>query len=281
MKKILITGANSYIGRSFENWMKQYPNEYAVDTIDMINDSWRKQSFINYDVVFHVAGIAHEKETKENKDLYYEVNCDLAFETAKKSKQNKVKLFILLSSMSVYGIENGVINKHTKLSPVSNYGKSKYKAEELISSLEDDDFKIAILRPPMIYGKGCKGNYSRISDFAYKFPFFPKIKNERSMLFIDNLCEFIKILIRDYRTGVFFPQNREYVCTSEMVKLIAEIHGVKIFMTKIFNPFIILSKRIRIVSKVFGNLTYEKSLSGDVNEYCIADFDKSIILSEK
>lgn len=159
MKKILITGANSYIGTSFEKYMAQWPEKYQVDTVDMIDGTWREKDFSGYDTVFHVAGIAHQKETQENAELYYKINRDLAFDTAVKAKTDGVKQFIFLSSMSVYGLETGVITKETVPTPKSNYGKSKLQAEELLNGLADETFKVAILRPPMVYGKGCKGNY--------------------------------------------------------------------------------------------------------------------------
>lgn len=257
MKKILITGANSYIGTSFEKWIKQWSEEYLVDTIDMIDGTWREKSFFGYDVVFHVAGIAHVKETNENAELYYKVNRDLAYEVAKKGKDEGVKQFIFLSSMSVYGMETGVISKDTMPTPKSNYGKSKLQAEELISPLQDSTFNIAVIRPPMIYGKGCKGNYVRLEKFALKSFIFPRIENKRSMIYIDNLCEFVKCVIDDESNGLFLPQNDEYVCTSDMVKEIAESHGKKIYMTKLFNPLLRILK-VSIVNKVFGDLIYEK-----------------------
>lgn len=257
MKKILITGANSYIGTSFEKWIKQWQEDYSVDTVDMIDGTWREKSFSGYDVVFHVAGIAHIKETKENAELYYKVNRDLVYEVAKKSKAEGVKQFIFLSSMSVYGMETGIISKDTVPMPKSNYGKSKLQAEELIASLQDDDFNIVVVRPPMIYGKGCKGNYVRLEKFALNSPIFPKIKNKRSMIEINNLCEVVKQIIDYESKGLFLPQNDEYVCTSDMVKEIAEAHGKKIYMTKLFNPLLKVLK-VRTVNKVFGDLVYEK-----------------------
>lgn len=158
MKKILITGANSYIGTSFEKYVSQWPEKYEIDTVDMIDGSWREKSFAGYDAVFHVAGIAHRKETKENEHLYYEVNRDLAIETARKAKQDGVPQFIFLSSMSVYGKNTGIITQETPIVPKSDYGKSKAEAEKGIEVLQDANFNVAILRPPMIYGKGCKGN---------------------------------------------------------------------------------------------------------------------------
>jgi UDP-glucose 4-epimerase len=261
MKKILITGKNSYVGRSLEKWLGNYPDRYSIDSISLRNDSWKEKDFSEYDVVFHVAGIAHIKETKENAYLYYKVNRDLAIEVAQKAKNESVEQFIFLSSMSVYGIETGVIDKDSPLKPKSNYGKSKLEAEELITNLENSVFKVAILRPPMIYGKGCKGNYTRLAKLALKTPIFPDLDNKRSMIYIDNLSEFIKWVIDNCSSGLFFPQNNEYVNTSKMVEIIAKTHGKKVLVTKLFNPLFILMKRNETVNKVFGNLVYEKSLS--------------------
>jgi len=281
MKKILITGANSYIGTSVEKWLAKEPDKYHVETVDMRDESWKDKDFSKFDVVFHVAGIAHIKETNENKSLYYKVNRDLAYETAKKAKAEGVKQFIFLSSMSVYGIENGIIDENTIPKPNSNYGKSKLQAEELISSLQSDLFNIAILRPPMVYGKGCKGNYPRLARLAVLTPIFPKINNQRSMLHIDNLCEFIKMIIDFEDRGVFFPQNKDYVKTSEMVKLIAEMHGKKVKLVKIFNPLLrFLGLRIKLINKVFGNLVYEKSMSKYKVGYQIIDLRESIKITE-
>lgn len=280
MKKILITGKNSYVGTSLEKWLGNYPERYSIDSISLRDDSWKEKDFSKYDIVVHVVGIAHIKETKENAKLYYRVNRDLAFDVAQKAKVENVKQFIFLSSMSVYGIESGVIDKSTPLNPKSNYGKSKFEAEKLISSLERTSFKVAILRPPMIYGKGCKGNYNRLTKLALKFPVFPKINNKRSMIYIDNLCELVRILIDESKSGIFHPQNKDYVCTSEMVNLIAKIQGKKIWFTKFFNPLIGLFQN-RTLNKVFGSLMYDSSLSQPGLQYNIHDFESSIYLTEK
>lgn len=257
MKKILITGDNSYIGTRFEKWLGQWQEDYSVETVDMIDGTWKNRDFSKFDVVFHVAGIVHIKETKENAELYYKVNRDLVYEVAKRSKNDGVKQFIFLSSMSVYGMETGVISKDTVPKPKSSYGKSKLQAEELIEPLQDSTFNIAVLRPPMIYGEGCKGNYVRLEKFALKSPIFPDIKNKRSMIEIDKLCKFVKLLIDEESKGLFLPQNDEYVCTSEMVKAIADAHGKKIHMTKLFNPLLRVLK-VSTVNKVFGDLVYER-----------------------
>ena len=280
MKNILITGKNSYIGTSLEHWLMREPDKYKVDTVDMKDRSWKEKDFSSYDVVFHVAGIAHIKETSDNQNLYYKVNRDLAYETAQKAKQDGVEQFIFLSSMSVYGIEQGVIDKNTPLTPNSAYGKSKIEAEKLINKLQDDSFTVATLRPPMVYGKGCRGNYPRLVGLALKTPIFPKVDNKRSMIYIDNLSEFVKRLIDNRSGGLFFPQNADYVNTSEMVRIIAEVHGKRVVMTKLFNPLLRLLN-VSTVNKVFGDLVYDISMSDYVSEYRICGFRESIKTTEE
>jgi nucleoside-diphosphate-sugar epimerase len=279
MKKILITGKNSYVGTSLEKWLGKHPDRYSIDSISLRNNSWKDKDFSDYDVVFHVAGIAHIKETKENAQLYYKVNRDLAYEVARKAKIESVKQFIFLSSMSVYGIETGVIDKDSPLKPNSNYGKSKLEAEKLIANLENSYFKVAILRPPMIYGKGCKGNYTKLAKLALKTPIFPDIGNKRSMIYIENLCEFFRQLTDKCDSGLFFPQNKEYVCSSKMVKLVAEAHGKRIYLTRVFNPLLQKLKN-NTVNKVFGDLIYDREISEYQEPYCLYDFRESVFKTE-
>ena len=285
MKKILITGKDSYIGTSLEKWLSQWPDKYTVDTVDMISDSWKEKDFSKYDVVFHVAGIAHVSSDPKLKNLYYKVNRDLTIATARKAKNEGVQQFIFMSSIIVYGDSSSskrVIDRNTVPTPSNFYGNSKLQAEEGIKHLESDDFKIVVLRPPMIYGKGSKGNYPRLANMAKKIPVFPDIENERSMLHVDNLCEFIKVMIDHEETGLFFPQNSEYVKTSEMVRLIGEVHGKKIWMISWMNWLIRLMFGIGVVNKVFGNLIYEKSMSDyDKANYRIRTFRESIELTER
>lgn len=280
MKRVLITGANSYVGISLDNYLRKWPDKYEINTVDLEDEAWRKMNFSAFDVVFHVAGIAHIKETKNNQALYFRVNRDLAYETAEKAEAEGVNQFIYLSSMSVYGIESGVITKDSPLSPKTAYGKSKLEAEELLTTLEN--IQVAIVRPPLIYGKGCKGNYQKLAAFAKKFPIFPNYENHRSMLYIDNLCEFIRLIIENKDHGLFFPQNKSYVNISEMVAFIAAASDREIYLTKVFNPFIKVLTGIRIFLKVFGSLVYEKSMSEyEHGDYQIIGFKESVIRSEK
>ncbi|NJJ41637.1 NAD-dependent epimerase/dehydratase family protein [Paenibacillus apii] len=277
-KKILITGKGSYIGTSFIKWVSQWPDQYEVEEISVRGEEWKNHDFSKYDVVLHVAGIAHIKETKANSHIYTEINRDLAFHIAQKAKKEGVKQFVFISSMSVFGVREGIIKRNSIPNPISKYGISKLQAEELIKTLEDSRFIIAIVRPPMVYGKGCKGNYNRLAKLALKLPIFPEFKNQRSMIFIENLTNFIRLLIDKYEKGIFLPQNEEYVSTSEMVKLIADFNSKKIKITKVFNPLLkLLSFTSDTFNKVFGNLTYEKNNS----YYCVRSFTDSIRITEE
>ena len=255
MKRILVTGAGSYIGQSLIKYLNQWPKQYKVNGVTTHDGEWKETDFSQYDVVCHTAGIAHRKETKENAHLYYEINRDLAVEIAKKAKEQGVKQFIFLSSISVYGLDTGVINEETPLNPCTHYGKSKLEAEQKLQQLANETFNITILRPPMVYGKNCKGNFQKLVRLVEILPIFPRCNNRRSMIYIDNLSEFVRVCIDKELSGVFFPQNKEYVCTDELVLMIARqknkpmiISSVLGVVVKMLQPF---SSHLR---KAFGSL---------------------------
>ncbi len=290
MKRILITGANSYVGQSLEQHLSRWPKSYQVNTVDMIGDGWKEASFRGYDAVFHVAGIVHREQAKNDPDqaeLYRKINVDLAVETARKAREEGVKQFLFMSSASVYGLQAPLgqvvmITKDTPLRPTDNYGISKAAAEKELEALKTEQFKLVILRPPMIYGKGCKGNYQTMAKLARKLPVFPKVSNQRSMLYMENLAEFVRLLIDDEAEGLFCPQNRAYVNTSDMVNRIAHANGKGILLIggvtwalKLLRPF------TGIVDKAFGSLCYDASLSAYSKEYCLKTLEESIEETER
>lgn len=270
MKRVLITGAGSFIGTSFENYMRRFDDQYHIDTIDMLDSSWQKKDFSSYDTVFHVAGIAHSdngKISEDKKHLYYSVNTELTIETAKKAKAEGVGQFIFMSSAIVYGNSASIgkskmITKDTPVAPNNVYSDSKVQAENGLAELMDEGFKVVILRPPMIYGKNCKGNYNMLAGIAKKLPIFPYVQNQRSMLYIENLTEFVRLMIENNEQGIFWPQNAEYTTTADMVKLIAEVNGKKLFLIKGFGWLLkLLSHATGLVNKAFGSLTYDFEMS--------------------
>ncbi|MHC8523487.1 NAD-dependent epimerase/dehydratase family protein [Rossellomorea sp. H39__3] len=284
MNKILITGSNSYIGKKFKEYVEKKSNtSYLVDTISLRTQGWQDNDFSKYSVIIHTVGIAHINEKKVEKKLYYKINSDLAYEVAKKAKDEGVEHFIFISSMSIFGSVNGPINEHTPNNPTSEYGKSKLLAEKKLFALNDSGFKVSIIRPPMVYGDNCKGNYKKLAKLAIRVPLFCSYKNTRSMIFIDNLNLFLFYIMDTSKAGYFHPQNKEYVCTSDMVKHISEANGKRMLLTKFFNPFIRLTLKNSMIDKVFGDLYYEKSFSAEngFDEKMLVGLKESITLSER
>jgi len=287
----LITGKDSYIGQSVLRWLKDFlPQPLIIDELCVKGEAWQQTNFSDYDTILHVAGIAHSDVGNGNEEiekLYRSVNTDLAVAVAAKAKRDGVSHFIFMSSMIVFGDsapigERKRIGKGDAPNPANFYGDSKLQAEIGITALQDEDFRVAIIRPPMVYGKNVKGNYPRLVQLAQKMPLFPRVDNERSMIHIDNLCEFIRLVLVEQATGTFHPQNAEYVQTSDLVATIATAHGRKIRLVKFLNPLLRpLAKISGSVNKVFGNLSYDLTLSEYPADYRVRNFEESIDLTEK
>lgn len=262
MIRILITGKGSYIGTHFMNYLKEnFPSQYEVDELDMMGDGWKSYDFTKYDVVYHVAGIVHLKEKKENEQLYYQVNRDLTYEVAKKAKAAGVKQFIFMSTMSVYGLiySKELIKKETPCHPVTYYGKSKLEAEKLLSKLENETFKVCIMRPPMVYGKNSPGNMTKLINMVRKVKIFPTFRNERSSISIEKLIDFVKLYIDGKYSGIYLSQNDEYLCTYEIIKEVMEEENIHVRYTGIFNPIIrFMIGKQSTITKCFGDLKYGK-----------------------
>jgi UDP-glucose 4-epimerase len=287
MKNILISGVNSIVGNSFEKWCAQFPGTYNIQKMSMRNIQLENANFSQYDVIFYVSGIAHISANSKMEESYFKINRDLTISVAKKAKFDGVKQFIFMSSIIVYGNSSRIkedmeITSNTIPQPTNYYGKSKLEAEMGILELEDENFKVVIIRSPMIYGKNSKGNYAKLSKFVKFFRVFPNIKNIRSMIHIDNLCEFVRLMIDNSERGIFYPQNEKYVCTSEMVKEIGHVYNKNIYLTNVFNlPLYLIGHKIGFINRVFGNIVYEHEMSQYKEDYQINNFRQSIIKSEK
>ncbi|ACB62080.1 NAD-dependent epimerase/dehydratase [Exiguobacterium sibiricum 255-15] len=275
-KKIIITGKNGYISVKLKEWLIK-SGEYEVSSISLRNEDWIKDDFTKVSCLIHTAGIVHQSSEKGK---YYEINRDLTIKLAEKCKKEGVKQFIFFSTMSVFGKKSGVINEKTVPYPVNHYGKSKYEAENYLSAMDTDNFKVIIIRPPMVYGPDCPGNYKKLSYIAKKSPIIPIIRNNRSMIFIDNLNNFIEILISKNEQGIFHPQNNSYVCTSDLMKYlrVSEKKRSILLNLNLFKKFITI---INFTQKIFGDLVYEKSFSSYSSNYEVVSFYKSIDLSEE
>lgn len=277
---ILITGAGSYVGTSVERWIKKHSN-HRVDTLDMLKDTWRDTDFSQYDVVYHVAGIAHVNAKANMEALYYKVNRDLTIEVAQKTKEAGVKQFIFMSSMIVFHESQSLIpemiTSDTLPCPNGFYGDSKLQAEKGLHELESDTFKVCILRPPMIYGPNSKGNFPRLIKLAAKTPVFPDFHNQRSMLYIDNLAEFVLQAVNRQLAGTFYPQNRELSDTVEIIRYFAKAQHHHVYFAKWLNPFVrIASHFLQPINKMFGTYYYAPEMSKMDFEYQLVSFEESL-----
>jgi len=298
-RRVLITGADSYVGSSFKNYAKEhYPENFFVDEISLRDESWKEKKFSDFDIVYHVAGIAHadiSKVSEETKEKYYQVNSDLSIAVAKKAKEEGVKCFVFMSSMIVYGDsapvgKKKIIDENTVPIPTNFYGDSKLQADVAVRELADDQFKVIVLRSPMIYGKGSKGNYPLLAKLAKLSPIFPNVKNERSVLYIENLCELLcqTFLLKSFKRDavVLLPQNKEWISTTKMIKIIAKVNGNIIYLSRFLFPLIYILQYIpgtigKMTHKSFGNYCYKENLSKyEGIEYQLIGSKKSILLTE-
>lgn len=285
--KILLTGTTGYIATRLEKWLTKKSNQFELRRVSVRSFSNSFQIPEATDVLIHTAALVHKKELTYTEKDYFDVNCFLTLQLAQKAKNAGVKHFIFLSTMAVYGVDglNGCtteIVESTPLDPTTMYGTSKLAAERELMKLSDENYVISIIRPPMVYGPSCPGNYELLSKIAKKMPIFPLVQNKRSMIFIDNLTEFMWQLIINRDGGIFHPQDREYIQTSDMVKEIANVHGRKVLMNRLSGSLLMMMFRKKsIVLKVFGNLTYSKQLSQyRDNSYQVTGFNEAIRISE-
>ena len=294
-KKVLVTGTRGYIGTSFQQYIEKINGNMPQDLwhvtfVSVRDKKWQDLDLSEYDVILHTAALVHKKEQPDMEMQYHDVNYVLTKELAEKAAgdvaaynqktgEKRTIQFVFLSTMSVYGVVTGRIDKDTKPNPKNFYGKTKLMAEEALLAMETEQFLVTIVRPPMIYGKDCTGNYRLLEKLATKIPFFPKTQNERSMLYIDNLSEFLRLAIVNQATGIFCPQNGEFVNTSKMVEFIRKSYGKSGVTVPGFGWLLkILAGKISLFGKVFGTLTYEKDMSvyDEIGNYQIVDLGESI-----
>ena len=286
MIKVLITGAGSYVGESVRKYILSTSSDFEIDAVDTMGDNWKKADYSQYDVVYHVAGIAHVNADPKMEPLYYKVNRDLTIAVAEHAKAAGVKQFIFMSSQIVFhesqSLKTEVLTSETKENPNGFYGDSKLQAELGIKPLEDENFKVCILRPCMIYGPNAKGNFPRLAKLACKTPIFPCWHNKRSMLYIDNLAEFVKQAVLRGLSGTFYPQNRELADTVEIIRFFAKAAGHKVWITRLLNPFVWLGSFVlQPINKMFATYYYAPEMSKMDFDYQLVSFEESLKLCLK
>lgn len=281
--KILVTGASGYIGHSFIHY---FAKKYDFTTFSLLHDSLDDINFENIDTVLHCAALVHQK-INHPYAKYLEVNTSYPVALAKKAKENGVKQFVFLSTIAVYGEIDGVIKENTACNPTTFYGRSKLEAEKLLHELNDDTFTVSVIRPTMVYGKNAPGNIDSLVKLVKKMPFLPfgKIKNERSFVYIGNLCYLIDTLMQQRQSGVFLASDDNPISTSRLIEQISNALGKKVCLMKIplFGKVLKMIKPL-LHKKLYGNLKVDnsdtKKVLGVQNIYTVEDGIEFMISSE-
>lgn len=287
--KVLVTGKDSYIGDHIKLHMEK--SGHRVDIADTFDYKWKEFDFSIYDAVVHVAAIVHQNAKIASSELFEKVNTILPLEIAQYAKANGVGQFVFISTMGVYGVDKslnkkqGIITESTPLLPEELYGKSKLEAEIRLKELEEDSFKVAIVRPPSVYGYECRGNYislfKKIADLMIVCPeAYTEIR--QSMIYIDNLSELIKLIIEEKSGGVFMPQDEYAPNTVELITIIRGLYEKNTIKSKLLGLMVKLFSRISIVKKLYGGVMYSMSLSDCFeSRYRIVSFKEGIEMTYK
>jgi len=268
-KHILIIGGSSFVAKNF---IRLQQDNYIIQIVSRTTTGYENeillQSFINIpseifkniDVVINCAAIVHQPSKVAN-ELYNEINFTLPIDIALKAKSEGVTTFVQLSTIAVYG-KHEHIDINTKETPINSYGKSKLLADQQLSLMIGDRFKVVILRPPMIYGKeGAPGNMIRLIKFILKgFPLpLKKLINKRDFIHIDNLIGFMNSAICENASGIFLVSDNSPVLIGELYQTI--ITALKKTNRAFWMPKIafVLMKNIipGIYDKIFGSLTID------------------------
>ncbi|MBI5975582.1 NAD-dependent epimerase/dehydratase family protein [Staphylococcus canis] len=264
-QRILLTGQTGYMSQRLHDFLTR--EGYRVDQISLRSQNWHHHTFEHYDTVIHLAALVHNNQPDATMVDYMNVNYHLTRQLAVKAKAEGVRHFIFFSTMAIYGKEGRLnqseeINQTTEATPKTPYGISKYKAEQMLLKMHGDTFKVAILRPPMIYGKNAPGNFSKLIKLAKFVPVYPKIDNQRSVLYIETLEKYIKETIETKAYGIFHPQNAEYMSTNAAIQEMRRVMGKSTYCVKV--PRFILKSiaHISIIQKIYGNLFYSQNIDG-------------------
>lgn len=259
-KKVLITGANGYVGNKLSRYLLS--QSYDVKTLSVRNDDWKNEDFSQYDAIIHLAALVHNNEPGADMKRYMDVNYKLTKLLADKAKQQQVPQFIFFSTMAVFGLDGKLgspekIDNNTILDPKTEYGISKLKADEYLLSIEDDNFVVSIVRPPMIYGEDSPGNFKKLKKYAEHIPFYLNIDNERSAINIDNLVLYVGELIKHKQTGIHYPYDNESFKTNEVIKEIRNYNNKNSYAIVVPKFLLPLLSKLSVFNKLYGNLTYD------------------------
>lgn len=281
---ILVTGSNGFIGSYF---ISKYKSKYEMVTFSFRNNNIINLDCNSIDVVFHLSALVHQMGGASASE-YEKINLTQTLELAKKAKESGVKQFVFMSTIKVYGEETKIkYNENTICSPEDEYGKSKLKAELELLKLEDEDFKVSIIRTPIVYGHNVKANIKSLINLVDKVTILPfkKILNKRSMVYIGNLCHLVNEVIHQQQSGIFLASDDEPLSTTSLIELIAKNLNKKLYLVKVpfFESFLKILKP-SYYKRLYGSLEVDNCLTKDKlnlrNPYSVEEGIKFMIKGE-
>lgn len=263
--KIAIIGKDSYIGNAIDKYLSDNYS-HKVDQLDVQHNPVDTFDFSGYEAIIHVAAIVHRTDIQDY-SVYRKVNVELPVMVAQKAKSQGVKHMIFLSSMSVFGKHKSItqwqIDGSEELNPYTLYGKSKLEAERELTKIQDNNFIVSMIRPPSVYGRGCKGNlFSKYYALANKLIFVPNASPQvkQGVLHIDNLCLCVGELIDTPINGILHPQDSELLSTGELLSAIRMIQGKKKNCSKFLGKMASVFRFVPLYKKLYGAVTYTEEL---------------------
>lgn len=268
-KNVLIIGGGSFVAKHFIvharhdfnlKVVSRYPTGFAGEIISVDYSDIPETIFSGMHTVINFAAIVHKRE-KIPDEVYQKVNYQLAMNNAKKAKQQGVKHFVQISTVSVYGKVNSITHD-TSSNPLDSYGKSKLRADNELMKMHDLDFKVTIIRPPLIYGGGnAPGNMMRLLrlvDKGLPLP-FRGIDNRKDFLNITNFIEVLKKVVLKEASGIMLVSDNRPISTAKLIKIISEKLGKKPRLILLPSFMLALLKKLRPdeYDKLFGTLTID------------------------
>lgn len=283
--KLLITGSSGFVGSYFIN---KYKNQYEIKTFSFLKDDINILDCKDVDIVFHLSALVHQM-AGARKEEYEKVNVSQTLALAKKAKESGVKHFVFMSTVKVYGEETEfTYTENTICNPEDEYGKSKLKAELELQKLEDENFKVSIIRTPIIYGYGVKANIKNLVNLVNKVSLLPfgNIKNKRSMVYIGNLCHIVDEVTTQQKAGIFLASDDEPLSTSKLIELIAKNLDKKVYLIKIpFFESLLKILKPSFHKRLYGSLEVDNSITKEKlnlsNPYSVEDGIRLMIKGEK
>jgi len=259
MTKVLITGTHSFVGNNF----RKYSKFSDIEEISLFENKPEEIEFDRFDVVLHLAAIVHQsKDTPESE--YFRVNRDLCLRVAEQSKKSGIKHFIFLSTVKVYGEHytgTWLRNENSNCNPEDAYGKSKLEAEKGLKKLEDSEFRVSIIRTPLVYGEGVKANMLSLTKLVDILPLLPlgNLKNKRNFTFAGNLVGYIDRIIEKNASGTFIAMDENAISTSELLSMISKYLGKRTVLFRLPSLFVKIAGLVypEIIERLYGSLEFE------------------------